>query len=184
MMDSEDVAFMRAEIKRQVQIILFGTTGNTTPDAQTEDIQQMTPGMTTITSRPVMHPYGFASRAPTNTLSVVTRCGDHAGNRMVMGHRDAKKPAVANPGESAQYSAGGYVFRCQNGKVTVEKNGEVETFVVGDTLSELLGQFLQAIAIHTHAAPGTPPTNAVTFTDLKENFVDNKMILAEDGGRY
>lgn len=114
-MDGDDIAFMRQEIKRQVQLVLFGSAGATTP--MTEDIQEMIPGMSTIPERPVMHPYGFASRAAMNTISCVIRCGDHAGNRMIFGHRDQFRPPDLNEGESAQYSSKFYQVRTSNTQV-------------------------------------------------------------------
>jgi phage gp45-like len=115
MMDAEDIAFMRAEIKRQVQLVLFGSAGTTT--SLVEDIQEMMPGMGTIPTRPVSHPYGFVSRAMTGTISCVIRCGDHAGNRMIFGHRDQYRPMDIAEGETAIYSSKFYQVRCGNAEV-------------------------------------------------------------------
>jgi phage gp45-like len=112
MMDADDISFMRSEIKRQVQLVLFGSAGTNTP--MTENIQEMLPGMPTIPDRPVMHSYGFVSRAPQDTISVVIRCGDHAGNRMVIGHRDQFRPPDIAEGECAFYSSKFYQARMGN----------------------------------------------------------------------
>ncbi len=117
MMDADDVTFMREEIKRQVQLVLFGSAGTNTQ--LVEDIQEMIPGMATIPTRPVMHPYGFASRAIMNTISCVIRCGDHAGNRMVFGHRDQYRPSDLNEGETAIYSSKYYQVRVSNTGITI-----------------------------------------------------------------
>lgn len=115
MMDADDIAFMRQEIKRQVQLVLFGAAGKTAQNI--EDIQEMVPGMATIPDRPVAHPYGFASRASQGTISCVIRCGDHAGNRMVFSHRDQFRPKDIEEGETAIYSSKFYQLRAGNKKI-------------------------------------------------------------------
>ena len=118
---SELMAAIREEIRRQVQVILHGETGTNT--AEDEDIANLVPGMPTITARPVMHPYGFASRAPAGTIQVIGRVGEHASNRFVLGHRAADRPADLEVGETALYSADGDIIYVRNGSI-VEKTKE------------------------------------------------------------
>jgi phage gp45-like len=181
MTDAETLSFIREEVRRQVQVVLYGQSGATT--SQTEDIEAMLPGMDTQVNRPISHPYGFVSRAPRGKLSVVARIGDHPSNRVTIGHRDEERPEV-EVGESAMYSVDGYQVLVKLDRIEVSKDGESETLVVGETLSELIGGLLDALALHTHAAPGAPPSNATTYVQLKGDFVSNGKILAKDGGRF
>lgn len=184
-MSPEIRKFIQDEVKKQVNIILSGQAGANTQFVET--IDNLFPGMPSILNRPVLHPYGYVSRAPQGTLSVTARMGDHAGNRMVIGHRDANRPAVG-PGESAIYNVNGYEVRLAAGTVQIGKNGTFETAVVGDTLVTLLSQLLDLLATHTHignlGAPTSPPQQASDFTQLKSDFVANERILAKDGGRF
>lgn len=119
MIDSETITFIRNEVKRQMDVILSGVAGNS--DGQYEDVQQLYPGMPTITKRPLMQPYGLASAAPDGTLQVVGKQGEHTGNRIVLGHRDAKKPAVA-PGEVILYDANGGALIMREAGMELYKN--------------------------------------------------------------
>lgn len=176
---------IQREIKKQLQIIFSGEAGVST--MLTEDIANLYPGMPTITKRPVVHPYGFASRAPQGTLSVVGQQGDHPGNKLVLGHRDGNKPSV-DEGESVQYSLGGYRVVCKNGELFVGKGTDLEHMVVGETLKSFLLALIQAILDHTHMgnlgyATG-PVLDPTELNDAKSDFLDNNKILAKDGGRY
>lgn len=186
MMDSETVSFIRKEIARSINLIFSGTAGATT--THTEDIQEYLPGAATLPDRPIMQPYGFASRAAANTLQVVVQQGSHPANLVVLGHRDKDKPSDLAEGESAQYSSGKYQVRVLKGKIQVGKNGVWETVVVGETLEELLKALIQLIADHQHIGnlgflTGKPMTEA-DFLQLKANFLDNDKILSKDGGRF
>lgn len=182
MVDSETLRFIRQEIEKQLSIILCAETGQNT--SQIETIQNLFPGMPGVTDRPVMHPYGYVSRAPQGIINVVARMGSHPGNRIVLGHRDKDRPSDIEEGESAIYSFGGYTVRMLNDRAVIGKEGETETLVVGETLKELLSALLDAIAGHSHPSPGAGPTNTVTFINLKNNYVENDKILAKDGGRF
>lgn len=187
MMDAEQTRFIRDEIRRQMNVILNAESGQN--DTQTETVNKLFPGMPGINSRPIMHPFGFVSRAAQGTISVIARIGDHFGNRMVIGHRDKNRPSDLAEGESAVYSVGGYTVKIANGKVQLGKGGTYETAVVGETLAELLGKMLDEILKHKHicSAPGafgSPPDNAAQFTQQKADYVSNNKILAQDGGRF
>lgn len=105
MISSELQRHLREEIKKQVITILSGEAGG--GDAETETINNMFPGMPGITKRPVMHPFGFASRAPKKTIQVVGKQGNTPENRIVLGHRDARRPTDLAEGDSAIYSSDG-----------------------------------------------------------------------------
>ncbi len=185
MIDSDTQRWLRREIQRQINIILSGEAGSTT--ATTETIQNMFPGQDGILDRPVMHPYGFGSRAPKGTISVVARQGEHPANRVVLGHRAADRPAM-DEGESVLYSKSGYQVRVKNGVIEIGKGGAFEPVVLGDKLTALLEALIDAIAQHTHignlGAPTGPPQNASTFNQLKSNQVSGDKLLSKDGGGF
>jgi len=184
-MDAETRRFIVLEIERRLNIITSGTAGTNTNTKQT--IENIYPGHPSIDERPIMHPYGFISRAKKGTIAVTAQQGSHPGNKMTLGHRDQSAPAV-EVGESASYSDGGYAVRVFNGKIQIGKNGDYETVVVGETLKALLIAIIDAIVQHDHLGnlnfPTSTPRNASTFTEAKSNFVSNDKILAKDSGRY
>lgn len=183
---------IKEEIKVALQAISSGTAGTTSADGHSEDIDSLFPGLPTLTARPVMHPFGFISRAIKGIISVTAQQGSHPGNKMTLGHRDKNAPAV-EVGESAIYSNGGYVVRVFNGKVQVGKGGSFQTLICGEAMNTVLGTILDAIVAHTHQftyVPGSnPPTQAVTlapgnasdFTSAKGQLAST---LAKDGGHF
>lgn len=190
---AEQKRWLSDEIARQMNVVLPGETGGTSADSQSEDIAKMFPGAPTNESRPVMHPYGFASRARRGVMSVVARMGAHLGNRFTIGHRDSERPTDLEEGESAQYSAGGYRIYSRNGGLFVGKMVDgalvLERVVVGDTLRDLIVAMLDEIAAHRHVGNEgfltDPPNNAGAFGDLKDSYVGEKpAILAADDGRF
>lgn len=182
MTESDVARIVAREVRKQMQIILSGETAN----AKTfvEDIQALFPGMAGITGRPVMHPYGFASLAPDGTIQVTARQGDHCGNRMVLGHRAADRPTDLEEGEVCLYSSATFRVVVKQGAVMIGKGNTLEPAVMGTTLNTLLTQLLNAIIAHTHAAPGTPPTNIADFETLLTGTVEANKILAETGGKF
>ena len=187
MIDSTIVSFVREEVRRQVQILMSGTSGENTHE--TESIEQMVPGMPTIAKRPIMHPYGFVSRAARGTVQVVGRMGDHASNRFVMGHRDKDRPVDLKEGEGAIYSVGKYQVRVLTDRIQIGKEGVFETLVLGDKLTSLLGDLITELGNHTHtcSVPGglsTPPFQKAQIDLLKTEQVDGNKLLAEDGGGF
>jgi phage gp45-like len=108
-MDADTVRFVREEIKRQLSAILSGQAGDNS-DVETETIDNLFPGSPSIEKRPVMHPYGFASRAPQGTISVTARQGNDPSNRVVLGHRDSLRsglPEDLGAGDSVIYASDG-----------------------------------------------------------------------------
>jgi phage gp45-like len=182
MMDSEQIRFIREEVKRQLNVVLNAEVGETTTDSET--INKLFPGGPSITARPVAHPWGFVSRAVQGTISVVAKVGADIHNRMVIGHRDSGRPTDLEEGETCLYSSSGYRVVWRQGMILIGKGDDLEPAVMGTTLNEFLSQLVELIVEHTHAAPGAPPTNQADFTELKTNFLDNDKILSEDGGRF
>lgn len=185
-MSPEIERFIRDQIRNQLNVILFGAAGSNTPVSET--IEKLFPGMPSIPDRPIVHPYGFVSRASQGTISVTAKVGDHPGARITLGHRDEKRPSV-DVGESGVYSLGGYIVKLGNGKIEFGKGSEMEVVPVGDTLLEFLKAFLDEYIAHQHvcSAPGSPgltPMTAAVATQLKADYLDNEKILAKDGGRF
>lgn len=179
MTESEIISAIRREIKQQLNIILSGVSENSTnPDGNSvEDIQNMFPTMMAITKRPVMHPYGFASLAPDGTTQVIARQGDHFGNRIVLGHRDADRPTFLNQGDVILYNEFGQQIYMQDGKIQIGSNSASEPLVLGNVLSDFMGQlitllntFLQTVItgpIAVSTLPGnSAPTNPVVIAAL------------------
>lgn len=183
--DPEIRRMIAKEIARQLKIITSGAAGTNT--MSTQDIQSLMPGMPTLPARPIMHPFGFASRAPAGLIAVTAQQGEHPGNKLTLGHRDKDAPAI-DVGESVQYSVGGYQICVKNGEIFVGKSGDLEHMVVGETLKSFLIALVTAIKTHTHLGnlgyPTGVPQNVVDFTQAQTNFLDNNKILAKNGGRY
>ena len=202
MIDPEVKRIIQEEVRQQLNVILNGAAGAN--DQQTETISAMFPGSPDITGRPVMHPFGFASRATSGTISVVARVGASSQNRMTLGHRDSKRPTM-DQGEAVLYSSGGFQVRAQNDmilagqvagyQIQVKKDmilagkGDVlEPVIMGATGVAFFTALIQLIVVHTHEGnlgiETPPPLNAEDFLQLKAQNLDNNFLLAEDGGRF
>lgn len=180
MLESDVIAYIRKEISRQMNVILSGQSG--TNDQFFENIENMFPGMSTINSRPVMHPYGVVSRAPRGTFQVNGRQGDHFGNRVVLGHRDQNRPALAE-GEVFLYNQFGQQIRLENGMIRIGDAETTDPAVVGNELKAMLQDLITLISTHTHVgnlgSPTTPPIEAGEFVDIQADNVDNDLILSQ-----
>lgn len=173
---------IKQEIRTQMNVLLFGAAGKN--DNQTEQIQGMFPGMDGIDSRPVMHPFGISSRAPSGTTSVIGRMGEHFGNRTVLGHRDANRPTT-DSGETILYDAYGHIVYLSKSKIQLGSKGAAEPFVLGLVYQALESKLIQLIAQHTHISnvPGgqsSIPNEFQKFLDLKASPVDDSLILSDE----
>lgn len=144
MMDAESLRFLREEIKRSLNIILTAVAG-ANEDTQTEIIQNLYAGSPNTEAKPVMHPYGFVSRAAPQTTSVVIRRGDHPASLMILGHRDGDRPAVEN-GETMLYNLDGQMIYLKTGelietlkKLTINADGDIKITSTGDLSIEIDG---------------------------------------------
>ena len=156
MIDAEIISYIRSEIKTYVNLVLLGQTGNTTKDS--EDIVNMYGGHPTMSKRPVMHPYGFVSRAMPDTLSVTCRAGDHPVSRIIIGHRDADRPDVSLPGEVILYNAYGREIRLNALSIQIGSDGADEPLALGNKLNDFLDQLLTKLQAFTVIC--TAPGNA------------------------
>lgn len=195
MLDPSSLAFVRKEIAKSLNTILSGVSANA--DGMNEDIQQLFPGSSTIPTRPTMHPYGYVSRAPTGVIQVTGKQGNTPENRMVLGHRDANRPAL-NPGEMVIYNQWGQQIRLNNGQIQIGGTDSSEPLVLGNQLKALLEAIIGAI---TALASGTSAgfgavsvTNPIAMaaallaisgassaaSDAGNNFVSNDAILSDE----
>lgn len=131
-MDAETRRFIHEEIKKNLNILLFGAAGEN--NEQVEVIDQMFPGMPGIADRPVISSYGIASRAPKGTISVNARVGDHYGSRVVLGHRDKDKPIDLEEGDVAVYNMGKMQVRLANNRIRIAQSDDnTEAGMAGKT---------------------------------------------------
>lgn len=198
MMDDRDWAMIRKEIALQVMIITHGQTASTQIDdsPSTESIDNCPPGMPTITGRPVMHPYGLASRALKETISVIARVGNHPANKIIIGHRDKDRPALDADGDVVLYDGHGNVMMLKDSNPYIDTGDRAFSVGGKDLADNLLGAIaalvkaeLQKLAAKidtnnalymTHQHPsgmgptGTPTVglqNADTVEDVKAGHV-------------
>lgn len=181
MIDGEILTFIRNEIKKQVNIILSGQAGSN--DQFTEDIQNLYPGTPTLASRPIMHPYGLVSRAPANTIQVTARQGENPGNRLVLGHRDANRPSLAQ-GETLLYNQYGQTIFLENGKIHIGKRASSDPVPLGTELITFLQNFLTLFEQHTHVGNlgySTPldPSDVTQAQQLDADNLANKKIVSD-----
>lgn len=178
---SELQAMIRAEISAALNIVRNGQVRNAGKD--TEDVETSFPGAPTITGRPRVEPFGLTSRAPDGSLSVSLRCGAHPGSIYVIGHRYASRPTV-EVGEACLYSADGYQVIARVDRLSMRFGDTEQTMVLGEDAVAFLTDLISLLVAHTHAAPGAPPTNAASFTQLSEANLANDAILAKQGGGF
>ena len=142
----------------------------------------MLPGMPTVTKRPVVQPFGLASNAPDDTVSVVGRVGEHFGARYVLGHRDQNKPKFQATGETVLYNAFGQQIYLSNGKIQIGTKSSAEPLVLGNVFKTMMDTLLTQLAEHTHIGNlgynTSPPNNAEEFVQLQESPIDDKSILS------
>jgi phage gp45-like len=180
MMDAEVREFIKSEIRKQINVILSGQSGSNTQFS--EDIANMYPGMPTISARPVVHPYGFVSRAPNGTFQVTARVGDHSANRIILGHRDVNRPSL-NQGEVIMYDQYGHQIYLSEGKMQFGSANSAENMVLGQVFKTMMDTLLAAIANHTHIGnlgyETSPPTNSEDFNNIQSSPIDDEKILSQ-----
>lgn len=114
-MTRDDVIdIIRAEVARAVTAILVGKSNNA--EDGLEDIELIYPGAPTIPKRPTMFPYGFRSRARAGATSVTAVQGGHAGNRIIIGHRDEEAIEPEAIGGTVLYDNFGNVLELRDAK--------------------------------------------------------------------
>lgn len=180
MITSELRKIIRDEVRSQITVLTFGQSGENGVNIET--IENMFPGSPSIKDRPIMHPFGFVSRAVRGVISVVGKVGNDPSNRMTLGHRDANKPEV-DEGEASIYSSEGYQLKAMLDGIRLAKGDKQFALLLGDDVITFLGELVDLISTHTHGAPGTPPSQASQFVQLKtQNLQGKTMLSTKDGG--
>jgi hypothetical protein len=124
-----------------------------------------------------MHPYGFASKAPDGTISVVAQQGSHPGNKLVLGHRASDRPTDLDSGEVVLYNEFGQAIYVRDGKIQVGTSASASPMVLGDVLmnfiTDLINAFLNAPDITQGAfGPGfLEPQIRQALTDALQKYV-------------
>lgn len=183
MIDPEVKQFIRYEIQRSLMLILSGQAGVNTSMTETIETPGY-PGSNSIEERPVMHPFGFVSRAPKGIISVIGRMGSDPGNLIVLGHRDKDRPEI-DEGAAAMYaSEKGPMITSNADGVFVGKGGTADKpLLLGTESNDFLGQLIDLIVAHVHPSPGSPANNVADFTKLKTEIVEaDKLISTTEGG--
>lgn len=186
MNEAELKRWVRSEIARQVAAIQFGSSLDA--DGQTETIESLYPGSPGIPKRPVMMPFGFASRAVAKVIQVVGKIGSDPSNRMVLGHRHGSRPELKN-GESSVYSTDetakvAYQLKAMiDGIRVVSPGGKEQPLLLGSDVITVLSKLLDLLIAHTHGPPGTAPSNIADFQSLKqEDLAGSTLLSTKDGG--
>jgi hypothetical protein len=172
---SELRAMVRAEIKQQMQVILYGL--HESGDKNTAKVSNVVPGSPVTESRPLMAPFGLASRAPKGKLAVTGRVGDHPAARLILGYRDDSRPEMEE-GEAVLYNAHGQEIRLENGAIKIGSAAANEPVVLGLVLKTLLefafdtliaGDFLLTTSPGNPTAPN--PAKAAELTAKKNEYL-------------
>lgn len=186
-LESDDVKFIRDEVKRQLNIILSAQAGKN-DSTMNEEISNLYQNQGTTEPRPVMHPFGFVSRAYQKCFSVVAKMGAGPENRFVMGHRDGKRPTDLDEGETKIYSisngAVAYQVACKKtGVFLIGAAGELTPILLGPASNQFFSDFLDIFILHGHPSNGAPPANATDATNLKvQVIVPGKLNSTKQGG--
>lgn len=176
MLSPHDRSEVMRIVKEMIMVVLPAVTSATT--AQTESFKRLYDSPTEIPTRPIVHPFGLVSRAPVGTNCVTARLGDHASNRIIIGHIDnARKDIALNSGEVVLYNEYGQQIRLENGKINLGKEAD-EPAVLGNVLTEFLGLVTDALVAGTlclTTTPGNPtapnPTIAAQLTAYKAQYL-------------
>lgn len=193
-MTSEEVRdIIRLEVAKQLTAILTGKSKNA--EEGKEDIEEMYPGAPTIEKRPVMQPYGLKSRARDGTTSVVAVQGAHAGNRIIIGHRDDEAPEPDAIGAVVLYDAFGNSIHLKDGKIVVTLDDKMEigagatkeaarkgdaTLIDTVTDSGFISWISSVSGVINSVAPGTitPPSGPTSVTG-KVNAGSGKVTIVD-----
>lgn len=182
MTESEIRGLIREEIQRSMGLLLYALTGE--GGLNDTDISALYPGGKVIEDLPTVYPFGIHSNVPRETVALIGRIGEHVGNRIVMGHRDAQRPNIElEEGETVIYSRGGRRIVVRNEEIFIGTEGAEEPLVLGAALSSLLSTVLDALSSHVHTngnmgGPTGTPTNASVYSSAKSE-VDSGNIVSD-----
>jgi phage gp45-like len=139
------IGAIRKEVRRQLNIILSGAAGSNA-STENETINALYPGSPQISDRPVMHPYGLASRAPAGKIQVTARQGSDPQNRIVLGHRDDLRSGLGiESGETMIYASDGKTVLASIKLGSTGVAMKAKTFSVTNDTTELLASVVQCL---------------------------------------
>ena len=158
MLDPITVKDIRHEVHKYLNIILHATSGTSTTEDQS--LTNIVPGAVEIKAIPVMHPYGYCSRAPKEKLAVTARVGEHPGARLILGFRDSARADLAiKDGEVCLFNEYGQKIILENGKVLLGDETSDEPVVLGKVIIEMLGKIIDLMVagqLGLTTSPGNP----------------------------
>jgi len=162
---AEVIDIIRTEVGKQVTAILTGQSKDA-DDKGREGIDKLYSAMTTIPARPVMHPYGLKSRAKDGVTSIVAVQGAHAGNRIIIGHRDPDAPKLENKGDVVLYDGHGNVLMLRDTDPYID-TGDRKFSVGGKDLPDsLLGAIAALVKQELEKLKATIDGNATIFNAM------------------
>jgi hypothetical protein len=193
MLDPEIRREVRREVRTFMNIILNCLTGESTTEDQ--EIDQVFPGAPKLAKRPVVHPFGFVSRAPAGKVAVTAQVGEHPGARIILGVRDSKRAEMSflEEGEACLYSETGERIVLRKDKVQLGSENADNPVVLGTELVDMLTQIIELLKqgqIVFTTAPGQPtaPNPAVvaqleqlaqTFLSTADTSIISQRVFAE-----
>lgn len=147
-----------------------------------QEIEQAVPGAPRMDKRPVVHPYGYVSRAPAGTIGVSAQVGEHPGARIIIGARDKSRASMGflKEGDVCIYNAKGEKIVLSQNKTQLGSENAANPVVLGTELKALLEQILDILIAGDHVlttSPGNPtapnPSKTTTLTNLKSTYLTN-----------
>jgi hypothetical protein len=166
------------EMGRMLNVVLTGSSTQADGKA-TETINNMLPGLPAIPNRPVAFPWGYNASTPDGVSQLAMQAGNHVFNRMVVSHFDQNRPVVKT-GECILYNQYGQIVYLKKGAIQLGSMAASQPFLLGSSTNTFFDELLTAIINHTHAAPGTPPTNVSVFEALQTDTVESDNLLSKE----
>jgi hypothetical protein len=132
---------------------------------------------------------GWVSLPSANDLVLVAMAeGDEESAYVIkrLSSKEDKIPVQAVDGDTAIVTKSGkklWLTSATRINLSGSADQPTENLVLGQVFKELMADFLQAVAVHTHvsSAPGfitSPPTNATDFASLKASPVQDEAVLS------
>jgi hypothetical protein len=176
MIEPEIRRLIHEEIKRSMNTIIMAECG-ATEGKNNSTVRNMYGCGPLTTKFPVASSYGFASRAPEQTLAVLGRLGEHPASRIILSHYDVNKPEL-NDGEAVLYNADGLQIRLEKEKIKIGGAEADEPLVLGNVLVEFLDKLMTLLATGDFllcGAPGSPtapnPAKALDLNNWKQTYL-------------
>lgn len=178
MVDPDTIRTIKAQVKIHGASLghAIARGGDTAED---QALEQNYPGGPLMPARPVAHPWGFVSRAPSGMLAVTGRVGEHPGAMMTIAHRDPARSSMdLESGEAAVYSANGQGVWARSDKTQLGSSSAENPVVLGNEVLELLTAIVDVLIAGSgglSTSPGNPtapnPAVVTQFNELKSRLL-------------